>query len=85
MGGHAADMHVPGRYFHYEQHVQASEEDRVGMEEIAGQQSVRLNAEERPPGAVVAAGRWPVCGAKDPPDGRRAELVAGRPSVPARG
>jgi hypothetical protein len=56
--------------------LMASEEDCVDMEEVAGQQPVRLSAEERPPGGVVAAGRWPMCGAQDPSDGRRAELVA---------
>jgi len=76
MFGDAEDVHVPGVYFHDEQHVQASEEDCVDMEKIAGQQPMRLSAEERPPGGVVAAGRWPTCGAKDPPDGCRAELVA---------
>jgi hypothetical protein len=27
MSGHAEDVYVPGRYFHDEQHLQASEED----------------------------------------------------------
>jgi hypothetical protein len=76
MFGNTEDVHVPGRYFHDEQHVQAAEEDRVDVEEIAGQQPVRLSAEERPPGGVVAAGRWPAGSAEDPPDGRRAEVVA---------
>jgi hypothetical protein len=40
MGGHAEDVHVPGRYFHDEQHVQAAEQDSVDMEEIAGQHPV---------------------------------------------
>ena len=47
VGGHAEDVHVPGRYLHDEQHVQASEEDRVDMEEVAGEQPVRLRAQER--------------------------------------
>jgi hypothetical protein len=45
--GNTEDVHVPGRYFDDEQHVQAAEEDRAGVEEIAGQQPVRLSAEER--------------------------------------
>ena len=67
---------MPGRYLHDEQHVQAAEQDSVDMEEIAGQHPVRLSAEERPPGGAVAVGRWPACGAEDPPDGGRAEVVA---------
>jgi hypothetical protein len=39
MGGHAQDVYVPGRYLHDEQHIQAPEEDRVGGEEVAGEQS----------------------------------------------
>jgi hypothetical protein len=46
---HAQDVHVPGRYLHDEQDVQTLEEDRVDSEEIAGQQSLRLSAQERPP------------------------------------
>jgi hypothetical protein len=37
MGGDAEDVDVPGRHLHDEQHVQAAEEDRVHMEEVAGQ------------------------------------------------
>src|SRR6266702_838544 len=37
MGGQAEDVHPPGRYLHDEQHIEAPEEDRVDMEEIAGQ------------------------------------------------
>jgi hypothetical protein len=43
-GGHAEDVHVPGRDLHEEQDVQAFEEDRVHSEEVAGQQSSRLSA-----------------------------------------
>ena len=56
MGGGAEDVHVPGGRLHDEQHVQAPEEDRVDMEKVAGQQAVRLSAQERPPGGVVVAG-----------------------------
>ena len=76
MGGDAEDVHVPGGHFQYEQYVQAAEEDRVDMEEVAGQQPVRLCAEERSPGGVLTAGRWPAGGAQDAPDGCRAEVVA---------
>ena len=56
VGGHAEDVHAPGRYLHNEQHVQACEEDRVHVEEVAGQQAVGLGAEERPPGGLQMAG-----------------------------
>ena len=59
MGGHAEDVHVPGGHLHDEQHVQAAEEDRVDVEEVAGQQPLRLSAQERPPGGVRPSGRWP--------------------------
>jgi hypothetical protein len=36
--GHAEDVHVPGGHLHDEQYVQALEEDRVHMKEIAGRQ-----------------------------------------------
>ncbi len=37
MSGHPQDVHAPGRHLHDEQYVQAFEEDRVHVEEIAGQ------------------------------------------------
>jgi hypothetical protein len=37
VGGHAQDMHVPGPHLDNEQYIQALEEDRVDVEEIAGQ------------------------------------------------
>ena len=49
MVSHAQDVHVPGPYLHDEQDVQTFEEDRVDGEEVAGQQSLRLSAQERPP------------------------------------
>ena len=50
MGGHAEDVYVPGRHLHDEQDVQALEEDRVDGEEVAGEQSLGLGAQERPLG-----------------------------------
>lgn len=49
MGRNAEDMYVPGGHFRDKQHVHALEEDRVGMEEVAGQQSVCPVMQERPP------------------------------------
>jgi hypothetical protein len=49
VGGHAEDVHVPGRHLHDEQDGQAFEEDRVHGEEVAGQQAISWGAQERPP------------------------------------
>jgi hypothetical protein len=37
VGGQAQDVHMAGLDLHDEQHVQASEEDGAGVEEVAGQ------------------------------------------------
>jgi hypothetical protein len=37
VGGQALDVHMAGLDLHDEQHVQASEEDGAGVEEVAGQ------------------------------------------------
>ena len=77
VGSHAQDVHVPGLYLHDEQHVQALEEDRVDVEEIAGQHAISLSAQERPPGGVhVPRGRCAPPGAQDPSHGRFADLVS---------
>jgi hypothetical protein len=47
-GSRTQDVHPPGSHLHDEQHIEASEEDRVDMEEIAGQQAIGLSAQERP-------------------------------------
>src|SRR6266516_210264 len=52
VGGPARDVHAPGHDLHDEQDVQTLEEDRAGMEEVAGQQPLRRGAQERPPGGV---------------------------------
>ena len=77
-GGHTQDVHPPGPHLHDEQHIEASEDDRAGMEEIAGQQAIGLSTQERPPGgAHVPRGRPEPAGAQDPPDGRLADAVTG--------
>jgi hypothetical protein len=46
------------------------------MEEITGQQAVRLRAQERPPGGVrVPRGRTARAGAQDPPHRRLSDVV----------
>src|ERR1019366_8201240 len=76
VASNAQDVDVPGPYLHDEQYVQAPEEDRVYVEEVAGQLPVCLCAQDRPPGGVQTAGCRPVApGAQDPPHGRLADLV----------
>jgi hypothetical protein len=76
VSGHAEDVHVLGCYFHDEQHVQPPEEDGVDMEEVTGQQTVRLGLQECPPGGVLTAGSRRVAGSQDAPDGRCADGIA---------
>jgi len=45
--GHAQDVHSPGPHLQDEQHIQAAEEDRVHLEEIAGQPAIGLSTQER--------------------------------------
>src|SRR5258707_15806907 len=74
-GGHAEDVHPPGCYLHDEQHVQALEEDRVHVKEIAGQQAISLRAQERSPRSVqVRRDRPAPPGAQDPPYRRLADV-----------
>jgi hypothetical protein len=47
-GGQAQGVHMAGLDLHDEQHVQASEENRAGVEEVAGQQAIRLSVQETP-------------------------------------
>jgi hypothetical protein len=85
VSGHAEDMHAPGRYLHDEKHVQAFEKDRVHVEEVAGQQTVGLSAQECPPGGVQMAGSGPVApGTQDPPHGRLAGVVTETSKFPVR-
>src|SRR2546429_6332829 len=66
-----------GSYLHGEQDVQPFKEDRVNVEEVAGQQAVDLGAEERPPAGVRVGWGWSEpTGAKDPPHGRFDDLVS---------
>lgn len=77
VGYHTEDVHVPGGHFHDEQHVQTLEEDRVHVEEVAGEQSVRLSAQGRLPlGVDVPRGRSAPAGGQDPPHGRFADAVS---------
>ena len=49
VGGDAQDVHAAGLDLHHEQDVQALEEHRVYMQEIARQDPGRLGGQELPP------------------------------------
>lgn len=67
---------MPGGDLHHEQDVEAPEGNRVHMEEVAGQQPLRLSAQERSPGGVhVPRSRSAPPGAQDPLHGRCADAV----------
>jgi hypothetical protein len=46
----AQDVHLPGLDLHHEEDVQALEEHRVNVQEVAGQDPRRLGGQELPPG-----------------------------------
>ena len=67
---------MPGGHLHHEQDVEAFQGNRVHMEEVAGQQPLRLSAQERPPGGVHGPrSRSAPPGAQDPPHRRCADAV----------
>jgi hypothetical protein len=76
MGSHVQDVQSPSPHLHDEQHRQAPEEDRVYLEETAGQQAIGLSAQEHPPGSVHGPrnGAAPPS-AHDPPRRGPADLV----------
>jgi hypothetical protein len=76
VSGDAQGVHPPCADLHHEEHVQASEEDRVDVQEVAGEDSVRLGGQELPPGGRRAArgGCEPGRG-QDPPYRSRADPV----------
>src|SRR6476660_6512207 len=75
--GDAEDVDAAGGVLDNEERVEPLQGDRVGVEHVAGQDRVGLQAEELRPGRTGAsrcgidAGR-----AEDPPDGGGADLVA---------
>jgi hypothetical protein len=71
-------VHTPGAVLDEEQHVQAAQEDRAGVEEVRRQDRLGLGGQERAPCLAAPTG----CGAdasviEDLPDGRWRERVAG--------
>jgi hypothetical protein len=75
--GDAEQVDPAGGDFHDDEDVQASQPDRVGVEEVDRQQAVGLVAEEGSPAGVAGSGRGsdPVAG-QDPPDSGERDLVA---------
>lgn len=77
MSGDPENMHSAGADLHHEQDVQATQEDRVNVEEVAGQQSGRLRAQERSPrGIGLTRTRTNPAGAQDAPNGGLTEAMA---------
>jgi hypothetical protein len=52
VGGDPKQVDPAGGHLHHHQHGQASQQDRVDMEEIEREQTVCLRAQERPPAGV---------------------------------
>ena len=70
-------MDPAGADFYHEQDVEAAQPDGVEGEEIGGQQTCGLRAEEGPPSGVCSAGcRAEPSGGQDPADGAGAYAVA---------
>ncbi len=70
VSGHTEDMHPAGAHFHHKEYVEAAQPDGVEGEEVGGQQSGGLSAQERSPGGLCSTWCRPeVGGGQDPADG----------------
>jgi hypothetical protein len=58
VGCDTEDVHSAGVDLYQEQHVQSVQEDRVDVEEIAGQQPGGLGSQKCPPGLSLRWGVW---------------------------
>ena len=75
--GYPEDMHPADLCLHDEQDIKPLEEHSVDGEEAAGQQALRLDEQEPPPGRIQTARRGLVpAGAQDPADRRLTDPVA---------
>jgi hypothetical protein len=54
------DMHPASAHLDHEQYIKPAQEDRVKVEEIAGQQALGLTAQKRPPRGVRLPGSWTI-------------------------
>ena len=68
MRGDAQDVHCPGLDLHDEQHIQATQTDRVEVEEVCGDQTRGLGAQELLPGRVRPPRGWTDSTALKDPD-----------------
>src|SRR2546421_3679371 len=77
VSGYAEQVDPPGGHLHHHQHVQPSQQNRVQVEEVDGQQTLGLAAEEGSPAGVLLAGRraHPAAG-QDSADGAGPDPVA---------
>jgi hypothetical protein len=67
MTGNPEDVHTPGVELHHEEHIQPSQQDSVDVDEVAGQQPVRLRAQELLPTRTRAPRRRPQTGCGEDP------------------
>jgi hypothetical protein len=77
VSGNPGQVHAPGAVLDEEQHVQAAQEHRIDVEEVAGEDRLGLAGQERPPGLPGAPG----CGIdtgvlEDLPHRRRRDLIS---------
>ena len=77
VSGHPEDVDPAGAHFHDEQDVEPAQGDGVEGEEVGGQQSGGLSAQEGPPSGVCSAWcRAEPGGGQDPADRARAHAVS---------
>src|SRR5664279_291338 len=67
MTGNPEDVDAPSLGFDHEEDIQPSQDDGVDVEEVAGQQPVRLRAQELPPAQARAPRRRPQTGCSEHP------------------
>ena len=77
MGGDAQDVHAAGGVFDDEERIQPAQGDGVEVEQVAGQDGVRLGPQELRPGRSGPPRRGVDAGAmQDGPDGGGADPIA---------
>ena len=76
VSGHPEQVHPAGAHLHHEQNVESAQPDGVEGEEVGGQQTRRLSAQESSPPSVGSARCWAESGGgQDPADGAGAHAV----------
>jgi hypothetical protein len=55
VGGNSQELNATGGVFHYEQHVQPLQQQRLDAEEVGGENAPGLRPQELPPAGPVAA------------------------------